>query len=143
MDGKELKRLSRRELLEILLEQARRIEDLEIEVDSLNEKLNSKKIAINEVGTLAEASLKLTKIFEEADEAIKLYKENIELLAKEEEKKQKKEYRKKKNKMLEATEKKCRKLEAQAEKKIKELEESKTKVQTSKKKTSKKKKEAK
>ena len=42
--NKELKKMSRKELLEILLEQAKRIEELENKIEKLNEKLESKKV---------------------------------------------------------------------------------------------------
>lgn len=74
----ELKRLSRRELLELLLKQCKRIEELEIKLNDFEKKLKSKSIILETSGNLAEASLKLSHIFEDADEAIALYKENIE-----------------------------------------------------------------
>ena len=87
----DLKKLSRLELLEILLEQSKRIEELEEQVNILNTEINSKKIEINEIGSLAEASLKVTEIFKSADEAANIYINNVKEKSKEEEKKIKKE----------------------------------------------------
>lgn len=88
-----LKKLNRKQLLEILLEQTKRIEELENELQNTKEKLKDKNVKINNVGTLAEASLILSDIFKAADEAIAIQMQNIEKMAKEEEKRVKKELR--------------------------------------------------
>ena len=71
MNYKLLKILSRKELLELLLEQANRIKELE------DEKLNN-KILLKDIGTLSEASFVLTNIFKEADEVVNNYIKNAE-----------------------------------------------------------------
>lgn len=123
MDNNELKKLSRLELLEILLEQTKRIEDLEHQVEELNEEIAARKIELSETGSLAEASLKLTEIFKEADEAAAIYKNNVMEQAKKEERQLKKELRELKAKKLSEIEKSCLKREEQAMKKLKEVEE--------------------
>ena len=110
MDGKELRRLRRKDLLEILLEQTKRIEELELELEKTKEKLNDKKVLLSNVGSLAEASLKLSDIFKAADEAIAIQIQNIENIAKEEEKRVKKELRQFKKKEKEKLAKKNNKV---------------------------------
>ena len=88
-----LKKMNRKQLLEILLDQTKRIEELENELQNTKEKLKDKNVKINNVGTLAEASLILSDIFKAADEAIAIQMQNIEKMAKEEEKRVKKELR--------------------------------------------------
>lgn len=78
MDDKKFRKISKKELLEILLAQAKRIEELETELVETKEELNSKKIAITESGSIAEASLKLNEIFEVAQKSIDQYKLNVE-----------------------------------------------------------------
>ena len=63
MDNKELRKLSRKELFEILLEQTKRIEELEVKLDRANKELNERNVSISNVGSLAEASLVLSNIF--------------------------------------------------------------------------------
>ena len=58
-----LKKLNRKQLLEILLEQTKRIEELEVELQKTKDKLKDKNVKINNVGSLAEASLILSDIF--------------------------------------------------------------------------------
>ncbi|MGT2676701.1 hypothetical protein [Streptococcus pseudoporcinus] len=74
---KELKKLSRKELLEILLEQQLLIEKQEKELEEMKEELNNRKIELADSETLAEASLRLSGIFEAAQKAADIYFENI------------------------------------------------------------------
>ncbi len=106
MNDLNLKHLNRKQLLEILLEQTKRIEELELELERTKEKLKDKNVKINNVGSLAEASLILSDIFKTADEAIAIQMQNIENMAKEEEKRVKKEMRQLKKKELEKLNKK-------------------------------------
>ena len=80
MNEKELRKISRKELLELLLEQANRIVDLEKELADANAKLEDKRIMLNEAGNLAEASLKITDLFQKTMETCKIYSDNIEEL---------------------------------------------------------------
>lgn len=100
MDSKELRKISRKQLLEIMLEQAKRIEELEVELDKTKKELQSKRILIEESGNLAEASLKLNGIFELAQQTAEEYLENIKENCKVLEEKTKKECEKEKKKIL-------------------------------------------
>lgn len=86
MTEKELRKLNRTELLELFLEQCRRNEALEKELNEVKAKLESKEIKIAQSGSIAEASLNLTGIFEEAQKAADLYLANIKRIAGVEEK---------------------------------------------------------
>lgn len=76
MTEKELLKLKRAELLEIMLAQSREIDALREELAETKRKLEDKRIKIKEAGSIAEASLQLTRIFEEAQKAADLYVEN-------------------------------------------------------------------
>ena len=76
--NKDLRKLKRKELLEIILEQTKRIENLEIELSKVKEEYENQKISISKIGSLAEASLELSGIFKAADEAVKIYINNIQ-----------------------------------------------------------------
>ncbi len=80
MNEKELRKISRKELLELLLEQANRIIDLEKELANAKAKIEDKRIMLNEAGNLAEASLKITDLFQKTMETCKIYSDNIEEL---------------------------------------------------------------
>ena len=81
MTDNELRKLKRSELLELLVEQSREIDRLREELETANRKLKSKRIQIRESGSIAEASLKLTNIFEAAQEAANLYLANVKYQA--------------------------------------------------------------
>ena len=77
---REIRKLRRIDLLEILLAQNKRIDELEQELEETKRQLENKKIKMREIGTLAEASLQLNQIFEDADAAAKMYLHNIRRL---------------------------------------------------------------
>ena len=122
MNNKELKKLNRRDLLEILLEQTKRIEELELELEKAKNELNERKSSLKEVGSLAEASLLLSYIFKSADETVNIYIKNIEELARKEERNTRKELRELKKKRIEEIEKECEKRILEAEKEIKKVQ---------------------
>ena len=77
MNDKELRKLKRKELLEIMLSQAKLIEELENELAKTKKELNNKNIMIKEAGSIAEASMKLSGIFEKAQEVADQYLNSI------------------------------------------------------------------
>ena len=77
MTEKELLSLKKSELLEIMLAQSREIDSLRAQLAEANARLEERRIAIEESGSIAEASLKLTKVCEEAQKAADLYVENV------------------------------------------------------------------
>lgn len=77
MTGKELRRLSRSELIELLLAQTIKVEKLEEEVADLKEKLADRVVTMEDAGSIAEASLRLEGVFEAAQKAADVYLENI------------------------------------------------------------------
>lgn len=77
MTKKELKRLSRVELIEMLILQTRREERLQAELDVANAELVRRQKAYDESGDLAEAALKLSGVFEAAQRAAELYLDGV------------------------------------------------------------------
>ena len=77
MTDSELKNLSRKELLEIMIEQAEEIERLQAELKETKEKLQERELKISNAGSIAEASLALNKVFEAAQAAADQYLENL------------------------------------------------------------------
>ena len=78
MTDKELKKLSRTDLVEMLLEVTRENEQLRWELTETREKLESKTIAIENAGSLAEAALQLNGVFEAAQSACAQYAQNLQ-----------------------------------------------------------------
>ena len=81
MTDRELKKLSRAELLELLLEQLRENEQLQVQIDELRERLAQRELKIDQAGSIAEASLQLSGVFEAAQDACSQYIENIQQLS--------------------------------------------------------------
>lgn len=77
MKNKELRKLRRAELLELMLQQQTEIDSLKQENEQLIQKLNDRTITIENAGSIAEASLKLNKVFEAAQKAADDYLESI------------------------------------------------------------------
>ena len=77
MNEKDFRKLKRLELYEIMLAQAEEIDDLRAQLAAAKKELENKRIDIQQSGSIAEASLKLTKVFEEAQKAADLYLSNI------------------------------------------------------------------
>ena len=84
MKEKDLRRLKRVELLDMLIEQGRlvdaqaeEIKKLKEEREGLNRKLEDRRISLEKAGSIAEASLGIAKVFTAAQEAAKIYLENL------------------------------------------------------------------
>ena len=78
MTDKELRRLSRGALLELLIEQIEENERLRSQLEVCQKQLSDKEILISESGSIAEAALKLNGVFQAAENAAKQYLENIQ-----------------------------------------------------------------
>ena len=121
MDKKSLKRIKRKELLEIMLEQAKRIKELEDKLALTTKELENKKITINESGSIAEASLKLINIFIDAQNAIDQYLDNVKDNCQKMEEEIRKKALEDREKLIEDTLAKCTKKEKVLEEKYKKL----------------------
>lgn len=77
MTDKQLRKLSRGDLLQLLLEQIKENERLREQVAELSRQLNERKIVLEKAGSIAEASLMLNGVFEAAQAAVDQYLENI------------------------------------------------------------------
>lgn len=64
MTDKELRKLNRSALLEMLVEQSRENDRLRAQVDELQRLLSDRQLKINQAGSIAEASLQLNQVFE-------------------------------------------------------------------------------
>jgi len=74
---RDLRKLTRQELLELLLEQGKELDKLRNELKIAKDELADRKIKMREAGSIAEAAMELSGIFEAAQNAADLYLENI------------------------------------------------------------------
>ncbi len=80
MKKKDLRYLNRRDLLKLLLDAQRENEALHEENDALRAEVERKRIDISQLGSIAEASIKLNRVFEAAQAAADQYVANARAL---------------------------------------------------------------
>lgn len=78
MTEKELRRLSRGDLLEMLLNLTRENDRLREDLAQTREQLQSRMIAVENAGSLAEAALQLNDVFGVAQAACEQYSQNLQ-----------------------------------------------------------------
>ena len=77
MTDKELHRLKRDDLLQILLTQQRQLDEANAALEECRAALQRREIAVSEAGSIAEASLRLNGVFEAAQAAADQYAEQM------------------------------------------------------------------
>lgn len=80
MTDKDLKKLTRKQLLELLLEQTERADHLQTRLLELTDKLTDRTLIETSAGSMAKAALELSGVFEAADNAAAQYLANIKRL---------------------------------------------------------------
>jgi len=83
MTERELRKLSRLDLLELLLRQMEENERLRTELEQAQKQLESRELMIENAGSIAQASLQISRVFEAAQMAADVYLENVRRMAKE------------------------------------------------------------
>lgn len=120
MTSKELKKLTRSELLKMLIARSKEVSALKEQLDTANKSLSDRKIILENAGSIAEASLQLNGVFEAAQNAAEQYLENIQkqadICAEAE-----KQSRERAEKILYDAKKKCSDMEAETKKKCDEM----------------------
>ena len=84
MTDKELRRMSRGELLELLVAQMEENQLLQEQLEQLKEQMEDRRIRLENCGSIAEAALVLNGVFERAEQAAAEYEENLKIKAREE-----------------------------------------------------------
>ena len=77
----DLGKLKKKDLLEIMLRQGEEIDSLRAQVADLQEKLDNRQFEFSRIGNIAEASLVVTNVFEEAQKAAVIYLQNVKRVA--------------------------------------------------------------
>ena len=77
MIGKELKRLGRRELMDIIYQLKKNEQENQEKIASLEEAIQEKRIRISVAGSIAEAATDITQIFSAAQRTADLYVHEI------------------------------------------------------------------
>ena len=77
MISKELKKLSRRELVDIIYQLKKNEEQMQAKIAELEEALQEKRIKLSVAGSIAEAAVDITNIFHTAQRTADLYLQEI------------------------------------------------------------------
>lgn len=125
MTEKELGKLNRRQLLEMLLEQTKRAQELENELQEKNRQLAEKdallserSVTLDKAGTIADAALSISRVFESAQTAADIYLKNVEAHSKRGEELLE-NAKKRSEEMLAETKRRCAAIEKQTAERIK------------------------
>jgi len=86
MVSKELRKLSRRELIDIIYQMKKNEQQMQEEITSLQKALQEKRIRISKAGSIADAAVSVTNVFSAAQKAADLYLQEISCLKEETEK---------------------------------------------------------
>ena len=78
MTDKELRKLNRSELLELMLEQSREIDKLQAELEETREALQERNLKIESCGSIAEAAAEVNSLFHAAQRAADMYLLNVQ-----------------------------------------------------------------
>ena len=70
---KDLKKLNRYQLLELLIAQTERANQLQEQLDAVQQQLSEQEISIASMGSIAEAALQLGGVFQAAENAAEIY----------------------------------------------------------------------
>ena len=77
MTAKDLKKLSRKELIELLIRQTKEMDQLKADLADKVKKLEDRDMRIQKAGSIAEAAMNLSGIFEAAQQAADEYLSQI------------------------------------------------------------------
>ena len=79
---KELRKLKRSELLELMIAQSEEIDRLRRELEYMKKQLASREIAAREAGNLADAAVKISGVMRAAQEAADIYLASVKKMEK-------------------------------------------------------------
>ena len=120
MNEKDLRKLSRADLLQMLIEQSEEVQNLQTKLQRAEVLLQQREIALTKAGSIAEAALQLNGVFEAAQAACDQYMENIRRHSEQQEaicKRIEAEHRLKVHQQLTETQRKCALMEAETRQK--------------------------
>lgn len=124
MTDRELKKLSRTDLLELLISESRENERLRDQLAQAEQQLQGRIITVEKAGSIAEASIQLSGVFQAAQNAAAMYLENIQTLSSHQKEtcaRLETESRREADRRLAEADQKCRNMEVETRRKCQEL----------------------
>ncbi|MBO5725781.1 MAG: hypothetical protein J6S00_01810 [Clostridia bacterium] len=77
MNGKELKKLSRRELVEIIYQLKKNEQEMQEKMDAMQQEIEAKRIKLSAAGSIADAATSITELFATAQNSADIYLQEI------------------------------------------------------------------
>ena len=77
MNGKELKRLSRRELIEIIYQLKKNEQEMQEKMDAMQQEIDDKRLRMSKAGSIADAATSITELFATAQTSADIYLQEI------------------------------------------------------------------
>ena len=77
MVSKELRKLNRRDLIDIIYQMKKNEQQMQEQIDALQAELEEKRFRLSQAGSIAEAALAVTNVFSAAQEAADVYLRQI------------------------------------------------------------------
>ena len=77
MVGKELKKMSRKELVDIIYQMKKNEQQMQEKISDLENELQDKRIRISEAGSIAEAAVNISNVFATAQKTADMYLQEI------------------------------------------------------------------
>lgn len=127
MTDRELKKLNRADLLELLISESKENERLRTQLAQAEQQLQSRIITVEKAGSIAEAAMQLSGVFQTAQEAAAMYLENIQTLSAQQETicaRLENESRQEADRRLAEADQMCRQMEADTQAKCQEMTDS-------------------
>ncbi|MBR5309644.1 MAG: hypothetical protein IKU42_00790 [Oscillospiraceae bacterium] len=124
MTEKEMKKLSRTDLLQMLIDQSEELKTVKEKLEKAEAELAKKEITLGEAGSIAEAALKINGVFEAAQAAGQQYLESIKSMSEKQDalsRIQERETREKCERQIDETQKFCASLESETRIKCAEM----------------------
>lgn len=119
--GKELPKMNRKELLELLVAQSKENERLKARLEEAEQQLAQRRLMVAQAGSIAEASLQINQVFEAAQNAADQYIENIKMQQEELCRSMKENSIKDAKEIISSTKKHCQLLEEETAERCKEM----------------------
>ena len=110
MKTQDLRKLTRSELLEMLIQQGEELEELQEKLQDYELQLQSRRLQVEQAGSIAEAAMKISGVFEAAETAAAQYLENIREHSEKQE-----SYTEEARRLLESTRVQCAQMVAKTE----------------------------
>lgn len=77
MQGDDLKKMNRKELLQLLYEQGQKLDEQQQQIDAMKAQLTGERLSLSNAGSIADAAMEVFNVFETAQKAADAYLDSV------------------------------------------------------------------